>query len=257
MKFRKLKSPATKTIEFRLKETLDPAVYKLPTPAKLSVPEWFKEMPPYLDGDSQRKLNPSNLTGKHCVPIMDGFTAGYQALTPYELQVDYISKLMPDEMKNDPQITLPVNEPEVQFGYPGFPVIEKRPLNLAEHFPAPNGYHRGVLVWRTWFQIITPPGYSVFITHPLNRFDLPFITASAIVDADKEGGLGGPIPVYFKKDFSGFLPLNTPVMQIIPFKRENWKSEDLGVREPLFSGAISETDYGLYKRTKWTEKTYE
>jgi hypothetical protein len=257
MKFRKPKHPATKIIEFRLKETLDPAVYKLPTPSKLNIPKWFEEMPPYLDGDSQRKLNPSNLTGKHCVPIMDGFTAGYQALTPYELQVDYIKKLMSDEMKNDPQISLPIDEPEVQFGYPGFPIIEKRSRKLAEHFPAPSGYHDGVLVWRMWFQIITPPGYSVFITHPLNRFDLPFITASAVVDADKNGGLGGPVPVYFKKDFSGFLPLNTPLMQIIPFKRENWKSQDLGIKELLFSGALSETDYGHYKKTKWTPKKYD
>jgi hypothetical protein len=58
------------------------------------------------------------------------------------------------------------------------------------------------------------------------RDDLPFYSLPSIVDTDRH-----PAPVNFpfflRKDFTGILESGTPIMQIIPFKREEWKSEVL------------------------------
>jgi hypothetical protein len=257
MKFRKIKSPATKTIEFRLKDTLDKRVYKMPQPAHLHVPKWFEEMPEYIRPDTKPHLNPSNLTGKHCVPVLDGFTMGYQVTLPFELQISFPEKALPEHMLTDPNISLPTPTQTVVGGYPGYPITEIRPPEIADDFPAPAGYHSGTLVWKTWFEIITPPGYSVLITHPLNQYDLPFITASAVVDTDKGGGGSGAIPFYLKKDYTGFLTIGTPIMQIIPFKRESWKKEDSDIPEDFYAMAVSTTETsGFYKRNNWTPKKF-
>jgi hypothetical protein len=63
----------------------------------------------------------------------------------------------------------------------------------------------------------------MLVTHPLNRFDLPFTTVSGIVD---EGvPWGGNFSFWVNKGFQGVIPKGTPIAQIIPFKTESWKSE--------------------------------
>jgi len=223
MKFRKIKPPATKTIEFRLKEEIDERVFLTPQPGNQHVPKWFKDMPRFLNGEDKLHLRPLNLTGKWCVPIVDGFTSGYYLVTPYEIHA-----------------------------------YQKRDLNLAQDFPAPAGYHPGVWVWETPMQIITPPGYSVWFMHPSNRYDLPFITASGVIDTDKSGGLGGSIPFYLRKDFEGIIPKGTPIIQIFPFKRENWQKHDSDKREDLLGVAKSRMQAsGFYKQHNWQKKKFD
>jgi hypothetical protein len=65
---------------------------------------------------------------------------------------------------------------------------------------------------------------------------------------------------WIKEDFNGIIPINTPILQIIPFKRENWKSES---REDLVNYAkikIAEKNKylsGFYKKFIRQKKTYK
>jgi hypothetical protein len=258
MKFRKPKSPATKTIEFRLKEEIDERVFVTPEPGNQHVPKWFKDMPRFLNGEDKLHLRPLNLTGKWCVPIVDGFTSGYYVVTPYELQVSIPQKVLPKAMLEDPNISFDGLTQDITHSYPGLPAYQKRDLELAKDFPPPAGYHPGVWVWETTMQIITPPGYSVWFMHPSNRYDLPFITASGIIDTDKTGGLGGSIPFYLRKDFEGIIPKGTPIIQIFPFKRDNWQKHDSDKREDLLGVAKSRMQAsGFYKQHNWNKKKFE
>jgi hypothetical protein len=258
MKFRKPKHPATKIIEFRLKEELDERVFLTPQPGNQHVPKWFKDMPRFLNGDDRVHVQPLNLTGKHCIPIVDGFTSGYYLVTPYEIQVSNPQRVLPKEMLENPTISFENLTYDVTHSYPGFPIINKRDRQLAQDFPAPAGYHQGVWLWETPMQIITPPGYSVWFMHPTNRYDLPFITASGVIDTDKTGGLGGSIPFYLQKDWEGIIPKGTPIIQIFPFKRENWKKVDSDKREDLLAMPLSRMQaMGYYKQHNWHKKKFE
>jgi hypothetical protein len=105
----------------------------------------------------------------------------------------------------------------------------------------------------------TPKGYSLLITHPLNRLDLPFTTLSAVVDADKYPISDGSIPFFLKKDFYGIIKKGTPLFQVIPFKREEWDSEmseELFTEARVYSKKSRSIVSGFYKNFQWSKKTY-
>ena len=54
---------------------------------------------------------------------------------------------------------------------------------------------------------------------------MPFQTLSGIIDSDVYNhGRNGNFPFYLENDFEGIIPAGTPLYQIIPIKREDWKS---------------------------------
>jgi hypothetical protein len=97
-------------------------------------------------------------------------------------------------------------------------------------------------------------------THPINRPDLPFYTMTGIVDTDTF-----PVPVNFpffiREDFDGIIPEGTPIAQVIPFKREDWKA-DVDVENqsnpPVsFLNNIFSPPFNFYKRNFWKRKKYQ
>ena len=98
----------------------------------------------------------------------------------------------------------------------------------------------------------------MLLSHPFNRFDLPFTTLSGIIDAD--GILArGNIPFFIKEGFEGIVKQGTPIFQIIPFKRENWNVEndirlkDRGKRNISLASRVIR---GWYKDNIWHKKEY-
>jgi hypothetical protein len=70
---------------------------------------------------------------------------------------------------------------------------------------------------------------------------------------------GGNVPVFFSSSFEGVIPEGTPIMQIIPFKTENWVSEkDLNIIEEGERNhkISSRKAFGWYKQNIWKKKTY-
>jgi len=138
-------------------------------------------------------------------------------------------------------------------------VLKARDGAGLETMPRPAGHLNTQFVWMSPFIIETPPGYSVLITHPLNRFDLPFVTLSGVHDSDSIL-THGHLPFYLKEDFEGIIPAGTPLFQIIPFKREPWVSvED----ETLYKQGEKRMwqgmgwSAGFYKSMYWKRKSYE
>ena len=70
----------------------------------------------------------------------------------------------------------------------------------------------------------------------------------------------GNVPFFIKSNFEGVIPCGTPMFQIIPFKRENWKSEkdislkDLDKKHEFLN---LRTMHGYYKNKFWNRKSYD
>jgi len=61
--------------------------------------------------------------------------------------------------------------------------------------------------------------------HPINRPDLPFVSITGLVDADRYRDNYINFPARWRDpDFKGVLPKGTPVVQCVPVKREAWSA---------------------------------
>jgi hypothetical protein len=94
--------------------------------------------------------------------------------------------------------------------------------------------------------------------NPANRFDLPFQTITGIVDCDKYPGQVH-FPFFLKEGFTGIIPKGTPIVQIIPIKRDSWKREHLKY-DKNFSAIFFEKFFSTikrsYKNNYWFKKEY-
>lgn len=219
-----------------------------PEPAVKHVPEWYKSLAKHDNWNSDRYLNPVNHLGsdgaqvatKMCLPFFDALTAGYM----YLLEDDLYVELDPD------------GRPKLSWNG-NIMLLDKRPTN---DIVVPDNCHPMHYGFRmNWFYD-TPPGYSVLITHPMNRHDLPFYTMSGIVESDI-WGLPVFIAFFLKRGFQGVIPKGTPIMQIIPFKRDNWEmniddSSDTVDKKLLKAEDRRSLLYGYYKKTTWRKKIY-
>jgi hypothetical protein len=80
----------------------------------------------------------------------------------------------------------------------------------------------------------------------------------AIVDTDKHPIMVN-FPFFLKENFSGVIPYGTPIVQVIPFKRENWKSKfsiSAKSQEELFQFAKRKLG-NRYKTFYRTKKVWE
>jgi len=176
-----------------------------PYPAKKSVPEWWKD----ANVDFPMLNNPgfSSSTFKRCTPMLDLITAGYIVPLHADMEVKIID-----------------NNPIITWSSMYRPVVEQHLNERVFGMEIPDGYYNSVFKYFTSWIIKTPPGYSTLITHPFGYKNLPFHSFSGIVDSDTfHGDINTPFVL--KKDFSGIIPKGTPMMQLIPFKRDEWKSE--------------------------------
>jgi hypothetical protein len=105
-----------------------------------------------------------------------------------------------------------------------------------------------------FWTIELPPGYSLFVTHPVNRQDLPFHTLTGLVDADRFKHNFIHFPAQWRDpNFSGMLPKGTPVAQCLPFKRDVWDAQfeviegDAAERQLELTSAIVH-EKGIYRR---------
>lgn len=219
-----------------------------PVPGVSTVPEWYRSLSRFDKSNDDITLGVKNNIGtdgamvatKMCMPFFDALTGGYHYVLEDDLYVD---------MDTDGRPIISWNGDVM--------LVDKRPtLEL----PLPDNCHPIHYGWRMNWYYETPPGYSVLITHPMNRFDLPFYTMSGIVESDIWG-----LPVFtaffLKRNFIGVIPKGTPIFQIIPFKRDSWELEEAETEEELDKYELMAENrrsrlYGYYKETAWIRKIF-
>ena len=233
-----------KKINFYAKDDLSYETMNEPKPSIKMLPQWYKKMSSHQYKNNIFR-NPTtgetNLTAKRCIPFFDALSSGYMIT----LQSD-IYAVDPTEYRN--RLIW-----EVEFD-----VVSTHASWQIGDMQAPDNFEKSPYKWEGSWGIETPPGYSILITHPLNRFDLPFFTLSAIVDSDSYN-IPLNIPFFLKENFYGKIEKGTPIAQIIPFKRESWNS-DRKIAKIKYSFAINKLKSVIdrsYKNNFWHKKDYK
>jgi hypothetical protein len=205
--FRKLDTPSkNKDIEFLLSDYDIPGIKFLDVKKASEItPSWYKDAPSKVIASSD---DPTELLAiKRCIPVLDSLTSGYFLVTTEDYYFSY------DPEKKESYFSGGENVSNKS--------ISMHPISQVGDMPISPEFIEYLYKWVSQWTIRTPKGYSLLFTHPVNQPYLPFYTLSGIVDTDKypQAVL---FPFLMKNNFSGLLPAGTPVVQIIPIKRERW-----------------------------------
>lgn len=242
-----------KNIEFIARNPYFETVAPRPYPAKEHLPEWYKKMPSYnLNIDGKRKLTvfpsgSSSVTPKMCTPMYDTFSTGY--IIPLWADVEVLKVNGVSSLAWRTKIMQ--YEPHGGLG-------NGNDGNTG--LTTPDGYSSVVYKWMNAWDIKTPPGYSCLITDPYANENSPFKAIGAIIDTDKST-LSILPPFWVRDDFEGIVEKGTPMIQVIPFKRDSWESSFSCYKDGEYD-AIEDANFGgiiknHYKRFVWSKKEFK
>lgn len=231
-------------IKFTPSSKLCEAVVSPPKPAKEYMPQWYKDKKVFNGGDPKfYQGQVINKSVKSCVPFFDGMTAGYIQETWCDIWFDFNEEAGTVEYhaSRDPQI--------LDMNY-----------SKESRVPIPEEFYPFEFSWKTPWIPVTPKGYSILFTSPVNNLTLPFQGFSAVVDSDTfHHAYGGNYPFLIKKGFSGLIPEGTPMYQMIPIKRDDWESENERYDEEKYlknHSQWSRNFWGTYKKRFHQKKSY-
>lgn len=225
-------------------ESVIPLQPNLITPSKSHIPDWYKKISSYKDDEifSKEKMY-FNKTVKHCMPFLDSLTTGYMIKIPYDIYV-----------KNDNGV------PFLSWRFENSELAPSWRPEISHENIVPVGHYPMEYTWRFCVSFSISKGYSIIVTHPFNRNDLPFTTLTGIIDGDHVTSYKTKFPFYIRDGFEGIIKQGTPIAQLIPFRQEKWKLKqkkgllkigELEAEEGTFSLS------GWYKKNFWTKKDYD
>lgn len=191
-----------------------------PVPAQKAIPDWYKKLPRSRDHDT---LEPQKETAwadpeagglvagstmKQCIPIRDYLTSGYIVPLWCEIAVS------------------------MEDGVPSFGWINSSVADIHLHFPHQyydtpiadyDSTKHAVPKLASPWGFKTPKGYSSLFFSPWYYKGVIEILP-AIVDTDVHHEVNFPFIYHGKNGERHTLERGSPIVQVIPFKREEWKS---------------------------------
>jgi hypothetical protein len=211
-----------------------------PKPAKNFIPEWYKQTNSYTNEKKIPTLDgilPMSI--KKCLPVFDAIVSGYIVTTFSDVYVSL------DKDENGDQ--------HQRYSWPQTTQVGFHPINQANLHPKQNGL--SFPKWINPWGIKTPKGYSVFIKN-ISHSDSFFTILEGVVDTDTYN-----VPINFPfvmndVNFEGLIPAGTPIAQVFPFKRENWKmqsgkTEDFkNIKALLYRTSFSNMYRNVYRKDK-------
>ena len=246
-----------KDIEFSTHEDYFALKEDYPIPAKYNIPEWYKKLEHTID----------NRTVKGCMPFLDTLTSGYLLKMPQDFYVRH--NVNRKDMIN------------VKDSFDNYPLREFRSvindsfynLNTVGDTHPPNQLEGSPLVEKNknlplykivnpW-KIKTPKGYSCLFVPPLNNADDRFLIIPGIVDTDTfPNEINFPIVLNGDKYpvLETTIKKGTPYVQIIPFKRDQWKMSfkartEKEIKKSRLFYALKLLN--IYKDKYWNKKSWK
>jgi hypothetical protein len=219
----------------------------IPEPMSKNIPEWWKKQPSFLN-NNQNLINGSyQYTVKKCQAVFDNISAGYVLKCPIDI---YIRR-----NGDSFSIEVPNSWNELQ-GW----IISGHPRDQISHMPIDKEiYYEDILRIHPLWCVETPKGYSTMFKSLILGDESPILAVPAIVDTD-EFPSDGHLSFFLKKNFEGVIKQGTPLIQVIPFKREEWEhsveefdkgyihNKRLKVRSTFANG---------YRMKFWSKKEYK
>jgi hypothetical protein len=239
----------SKNINFRARSKNEFDIQLKPYPAVKQLPKWFLDMEPYsdsnkypVDGKLHFRNRVANATFKKCVPLLDSMSAGY--IIPLWTDV------MIEQNNNFPEIYWKTRHDV--FSLHG---------ESSREIQSPIGYDQVVYKYNNCWIPQTPKGYSCLITSPTGHNDLPFKAIPAVVDTDRST-LELVFPMWVKKGFEGIVEKGMPMIQIIPFKRDDWESTFDYYENGEYENVIEEKNFnstmiGHYLKNHHSKKKFK
>ena len=256
---KKRKHPRQQTIKF---STITPGIPE-PELASHFMPKWFTSLPAHHG--SGEGTHP---TAKRCVPLLDVMTAGYIIPLWMDLKIAYPER----EVRHDLQR---VRQKEVNFEWSDeLHTFKGTPLNRAPIIKQGGGVNAKVFfdidglninetVWSLmspWI-ITTPPGYSCLYTIPFNHPITNMHFISGIVDTDMHLAMVNFPFVWTSNSWEGIIPSGTPLIQVIPFRRDSFKADIEYLQDDRQNiearNSISTLYEGGYRKKFWERKVWK
>jgi hypothetical protein len=193
------------TITFRCPPELA-ATLPRPIPAVQGLPDWFKAMPQQAFSEI---LQTEKFTLKKCPPFIDAMTCGF--LLPLVTDIRVENGMFSWDHDIPAGASMPAYSPmdfHDNSQLTGSPFFEE---------------DRVLVKFNSFWTVELPAGYSLLVTHPINRADLPFVTVTGLVDADRYRDNFINFPARWRDpDFTGVVPKGTPLAQLVPVRRVDW-----------------------------------
>ena len=187
------------TIEF-LCQPEDRGVIAEPIPARNELPAWFRQLPG-VDRDHLSATN-DGVTVKRCLPFLDALGTGW--IIPLAATVRL-------EVRDDGKHV----EAGWEFDRPM--VSNHSAFQIAGHPAEP----RPPMKFHNYWTVRTPPGWSCLYLPPLNRPNGIVEVMSGVVDTDRFPTAVNIPFVACVPDGVHVLPRGTPLVQVIPFRRDD------------------------------------
>tara|TARA_R110002012_G_scaffold300278_1_gene500006 strand:+ start:2831 stop:3541 length:711 start_codon:yes stop_codon:yes gene_type:complete len=218
-----------------------------PKPASRYIPKDYVKLERYLNNKTVDQ------TVKACMPFLDAYKFGYMIPFSVDMDVHYQN----DKLNFDiSKLIAGMAETEL-FGISSH-TNEQVSSELRHDKRTLDNIFKFLNPWK----IVTPPGYSCLFTQPLNQ-NAPFKIIDGVVDTDKHSETIN-FPFYWTGDVSKnyLLKHGTPMVQVIPFKRDNWKMEI--EEKDIYHGKGREERFNMgrtiingYKNKYWSKKIYK
>ena len=214
-------------IEFH---TEDPEVYRLypPRPISEDYPKWLNDTNP----------DQNEFSVNHCTPVMDYINSGYIIYNTYE----YILKEKIQNFQKGTELETVNPRPKLRAINPavmGGSCLPQK--DIKSYFKI-----------ETDFKVITPPGYSCLVMQPFYDFNKDYQLLPGIIDTDKYDWTISTMGYTKNPDIR--LMAGDRLLQIIPFKRENWKME---LHNNTFPTLLMHYIKGVYKTFFHSKKSYK
>lgn len=220
--------------------TLQDEIIIKPVPSQTVLPEWYKKIDSYRNNNKKGLENntATNATIKKCMPVFDAISAGYIILLPADVWVT-------------------IEDGFQKFTWANYNLVQFH--HEEQTITHPNSNNQNMPKWINPWAIKTPKGYSTMFVQPFHRESV-FTILPGIVDTDK---FNHPVNFPFVMNdtkWEGLIPQGTPIVQVIPFKRDNWKSslgteEDVKISHKQFR-ILQNRFFDRYKNLFRTPKEY-
>jgi hypothetical protein len=180
-----------------------------PCAAIKAAPDYFRNVKPQADN------HPSSSTVKRCVPFLEALSAGF--IIPLWCDVYVLAR------NGELSIDFPPNFPQSAT------LGSHSPTQIPKHPLANKPYGNLPMKWVNPWVVETEPGVSCIFISPLNHMETRFKLLDGVVDTDTYYNHVNLPFLWTGGDGEFFIRKGTPLVQVIPFRREEQSFELLAM----------------------------